>query len=204
MQTNWVSGTRFSEEDDPDRVRIPWTPPAFMSYQDPVKRRERLRVEKLDLSRFTRFKFKTTHNEQQSFASVVHGVLTEKECAQFIDAINKKVSSGLICELTFCQDGRFQTSWLFICVLFACILPINRQGFTPALINIGGGRQQYIPSYRKGWRMIVVSTLFICYSFVPVVIWLLVCFTYYRTMQHCQRGCSPYCSRIYPPQYPRQ
>ena len=93
MQTKWVSGRRFTEADDPDRVRIPWTPPDFISYQDPLKRREKLRVEKLDISRF---RFESGHAEEESFASVVHGVFTDKECAQFIDAINKKVSCGVV------------------------------------------------------------------------------------------------------------
>ena len=58
--------------------------------------------------------------EEQSFASVIHGVFTEKECAQFIDAINKKVSCGSAWQLTFCQDSSFQIIELFWCVLFAC------------------------------------------------------------------------------------
>jgi hypothetical protein len=36
---------------------------------------------------------------------------------------------------------------------------VNDKGFTPALLNIGGGRQQYVPSVRKGWRCILSSPL---------------------------------------------
>jgi len=34
---------------------------------------------------------------------------------------------------------------------------INAKGFTPALLNIGGGKQQLAPEYRDGFRVIVDS-----------------------------------------------
>ena len=39
-----------------------------------------------------------TKHDEESFANVVHGVLTEQECAQFIAAINKKVGVDAVSE----------------------------------------------------------------------------------------------------------
>eukprot|EP00951_Prasinocladus_malaysianus_P040644 scaffold469463_cov42-Prasinocladus_malaysianus.AAC.1 len=105
-QTNWQAGDSFAEEDDPDRVLIPWKPAAFLlpgiggvGKLDPVEAM-RLRAGR------------TTHAEEldllgrtpTSFAKLVHNVFSSEECAQLLTSANEK-------------------------------------GFTPALLNYGGGRQ---------------------------------------------------------------
>lgn len=40
------------------------------------------------------------------------------------------------------------------------ISSFNHKGFTPALVNTGGGRQTYLPDYRRGHRVIVDSPEF--------------------------------------------
>eukprot|EP00457_Paulinella_chromatophora_P010036 gb/GEZN01010122.1/.p1 GENE.gb/GEZN01010122.1/~~gb/GEZN01010122.1/.p1 ORF type:complete len:324 (+),score=41.92 gb/GEZN01010122.1/:51-974(+) len=37
------------------------------------------------------------------------------------------------------------------------IATINQKGFTPALMNIGGGNQIFLPNHRLGWRCIIDS-----------------------------------------------
>jgi len=110
--TRWHVHQRFTAEDDPDRTRLPWRPPKFVSYTDPASQKavaEELRLPK-DLDAVPGY--------GQSFARVVRNVLSAAHCAELIASANVK-------------------------------------GFTPALLNIGGGRQQLVPGARDGHRVIV-------------------------------------------------
>jgi len=112
--TGWHVNQRFTAEDDPDRTRLPWRPPKFVSYKDPALQEavaEELRLPE-EVSK--------TPGYGQSFARVVRNVLDEKNCAELIASVNAK-------------------------------------GFTPALLNIGGGNQQLVPGARDGHRVIVDS-----------------------------------------------
>mmetsp|Transcript_23060 Transcript_23060/g.41649 ORF Transcript_23060/g.41649 Transcript_23060/m.41649 type:complete len:284 (-) Transcript_23060:26-877(-) len=108
VKTGWQNGQRFTEEDDPDRMRIAWKAPKFIAEMKPPE----TEVEELPLPEHMR--------ARGSFARVVYGVLSEKQCAELISRINVK-------------------------------------GFTPALLNIGGGRQKLEPYVRNGHRAIVDS-----------------------------------------------
>ena len=86
IQTGWVPGQRFSAEDDPDRVKVPWVPPAFFASQDPVQRSAETKVEHYDIAKF----LSRSNGPGSSFARVVHDVFTEEECVALIAAINEK------------------------------------------------------------------------------------------------------------------
>jgi len=108
LDLGWKDGQLFTEDDDPDRMQLPWQPPTFVA----DKMRSETHVEELPLL--------DAQCAQGSFARVVHGVLSEEECAELISCINRK-------------------------------------GFTPALLNIGRGRQKLEPYVRNGHRSIVDS-----------------------------------------------
>lgn len=115
---DWKVGDKFSASDDPDRTRDAWTPPDFVR-EDPKARHSCLSVEELELQ---------VKPSAQSFARIVRNVLSEKQCAALVSAVNAK-------------------------------------GFTPALLNIGGGYQELAPDCRDGFRVIVDSD--------PLTSWLL-------------------------------
>jgi len=77
VDMGWKSGQRFSDSDDPDRMCEPWTAPGF------VKRpAAKTLVEELALpEKLAR---------AGSFARVVHGVLSEAQCAELISSVNGK------------------------------------------------------------------------------------------------------------------
>lgn len=108
-QTDWQVNQVFTSEDDPDRTRMPWSPPGFVRWKDPAL--QETEVEELSLA---------TDGDPQSFARVVRHVLDEEDCAALLASVNAK-------------------------------------GFTPALLNVGGGRQQFVPGARDGHRTIVDS-----------------------------------------------
>lgn len=107
VNMGWRHGQRFTDEDDPDRMREPWTAPGFV--EEPISETwvEELPIPE-ELARIG------------AFARVVHDVLSERECAELISSINQK-------------------------------------GFTPALLNIGGGVQKLEPYVRNGHRAMVDS-----------------------------------------------
>jgi len=114
----WQVGQTFSAEDDPDRTIENWQAPNFIS-KDMTNQQANTSVEELELP-WKPF--------PQSFARVVHNVLSEEDCAALIHAVNVK-------------------------------------GFTPALLNVGGGCQQLAPGCRDGFRVTVDSE--------PLTAWLL-------------------------------
>lgn len=117
-KVNWRDGRRFSAADDPDRTREPWAAPDF-TLRDGTIQQANLSLEELQLPK---------NKPPQSFARIVHNVLSEEDCAALIHAVNIK-------------------------------------GFTPALLNVGGGMQMLQPLHRDGFRVIVDSE--------PLTAWLL-------------------------------
>lgn len=105
-QVSWKDGQKFTELHDPDRTQEALDLPSFV-HKSPQEQFEKMSVEELDVG-------------SEGFARVVHNILDEHDCAEFITAVNKK-------------------------------------GFTPALLNIGGGRQQLQPYVRNGHRVIADS-----------------------------------------------
>ena len=83
----WYVGQRFSEADDPDRMKEAWEAPMFVATKDPVSQRPRTTVEELQLPEGCRAKRSTS---APSFARVVHNVLEPRECAEVLAAVNKK------------------------------------------------------------------------------------------------------------------
>lgn len=81
-RTGWKRHQQFTEEDDPDRTKQPWEPPAFVRDKDPVLQSLKTVVGELCL--------KGLRCGNQSFARVVHGVLDEEDCATLIASVNKK------------------------------------------------------------------------------------------------------------------
>merc|ERR1712070_1297787 len=77
----WRFGQFFSSKDDPDRIREPWHPPEFMT-KDPFSLQARIRVEELQLPQ--------SEQQRGSFARIVHGVLSEPECAAVLAQVNRK------------------------------------------------------------------------------------------------------------------
>jgi len=112
--TDWHVNQCFTAKDNPDRTRVSWRPPKFVSYKDPAL--QEAVAEELRLPRDA----EVTPGFQSSFAQVVRNVLDEEDCAELIASVNAK-------------------------------------GFTPALLNIGGGNQQLVPGARDGHRVIVDS-----------------------------------------------
>eukprot|EP00930_Biecheleria_cincta_P086618 TRINITY_DN75886_c0_g1_i1.p1 TRINITY_DN75886_c0_g1~~TRINITY_DN75886_c0_g1_i1.p1 ORF type:complete len:283 (-),score=37.97 TRINITY_DN75886_c0_g1_i1:92-940(-) len=77
VDMGWKSGQRFSESDDPDRMREPWTAPGFVKEPAAETSVGELAIpEKLARA--------------GSFARVVHGVLSESQCAELISSVNRK------------------------------------------------------------------------------------------------------------------
>lgn len=113
--TGWTLHQRFTAKDDPDRMRMPWTPPKFLRFRDPAA--QHTVVSELMLPHRQRH---CAAQYKQSFARVLQNVLDEEDCAALIASVNKK-------------------------------------GFTPALLNMGGGCQQLVPGARDGHRVIVDS-----------------------------------------------
>eukprot|EP01006_Ploeotia_vitrea_P053018 TRINITY_DN67746_c7_g1_i1.p1 TRINITY_DN67746_c7_g1~~TRINITY_DN67746_c7_g1_i1.p1 ORF type:complete len:259 (-),score=6.34 TRINITY_DN67746_c7_g1_i1:174-950(-) len=108
---DWRSGQTFSDEkDDPDRVRVKAEPPAFALTAPPTDRA--ITREILDLP---------GERDRDSFACLLHNILTPEECLQMIDLANRK-------------------QW------------------TPALVPMGSGFQQYMPETRDHARCIVDCT----------------------------------------------
>lgn len=119
---DWSPMQRFTQEDDPDRMRMAWTAPSFVSMADPAIQAKATVAEEIVLPEHRGPG--TSHRQRNhSFARVVHNVLTPSQCAEMLRAVNTK-------------------------------------GFTPALVNTGGGSQQLISEYRDGWRAIVDSPEF--------------------------------------------
>lgn len=80
-RTGWVPGQVFSNSrDDPDRTRDPWTAPSFLRQEDPVVRRNAVRVQELNIPGWSSFRF----------ARVLRGVLREEECAALLANVNEK------------------------------------------------------------------------------------------------------------------
>merc|ERR1712196_713409 len=107
VDMGWRDGQQFTELDDPDRMQETWLAPAFVKQPPSETWVEELRIPE-NVAR------------GGSFARVVHGVLTEEQCAELLSSVNHK-------------------------------------GFTPALLNIGRGRQKLEPYVRNGHRAIVDS-----------------------------------------------
>lgn len=80
-RTRWRAGQRFSEEDDPDRMTMPWEPPSFACEEDPVSRYSLTRAEELPVPRA---------QPKCRFASVVRNVLSEEQCAKLLACVNHK------------------------------------------------------------------------------------------------------------------
>jgi len=102
-ETGWRRGQTFCEQDDPDRMSLGVGIPDSISKCDPEERRESL-------------KMTDVYRKGASFARIVEGVFTEKQCKELIAMTNKK-------------------------------------GYTPALINVGRGRQMLEPDARDGHRV---------------------------------------------------
>jgi len=107
VDMGWRNGQQFTELDDPDRMQETWAAPAFVKQPPSETWVEELRIPE-NVAR------------RGSFARVVHGVLTEEQCAELLSSVNQK-------------------------------------GFTPALLNIGRGRQKLEHYVRNGHRAIVDS-----------------------------------------------
>lgn len=110
---DWVPGQHFEEADDPDRTRLPWSPPEFVTKKDPISQRAKTTVEHIDFPGLANL-------ADGSFARVVHGVFDADDCLELINAVNTK-------------------------------------GFTPALLNTGGGTQRLDIGARNGHRVIADS-----------------------------------------------
>lgn len=112
--TNWKEKQFFTAKDDPDRTCQHWEAPAFA--RDPASAIARLEQTTADT-----LQLPEEWCGRTSFARIVHGVLSEEQCAALLAAVNKK-------------------------------------GYTPALINVGGGNQMFLPGARDGHRAIVDSS----------------------------------------------
>lgn len=120
LKTNWKLWQTFSENEDPDRIRLPWELPGFVLCKDPLLQRTRTTVEELELPTAKPPVVRERWSSDCEFARVVRKVLSEEDCLQLI---------GLV----------------------------NDRKFTPALLNIGEGWQQFRPEIRDGARVIVDS-----------------------------------------------
>jgi len=79
----WQPAQRFTVDDDPDRLREHWEPPAFVQLKDPRAQRVQTSVED--------FQVKGVRGcLSTSFARVVRGVLDEEDCAELVASVNRK------------------------------------------------------------------------------------------------------------------
>jgi hypothetical protein len=108
--TGWQVNQRFTADDDPDRMHLPWIAPAFVRSKDPTA--QSVEVEDLPVD--------SGRTNLHTFARVARNVLGQEDCAALISSVNAK-------------------------------------GFAPALMNIGGGKQQLLPGARDGHRVVVDS-----------------------------------------------
>lgn len=74
--TGWHVNQRFTAADDPDRTRLPWVPPKFVSFRDPG-------AQKVDVEEMK-------GPDHGSFARVVRNILSEEDCAALIASVNMK------------------------------------------------------------------------------------------------------------------
>lgn len=77
VDMGWTHGQRFTDMDDPDRMREPWTAPGCV--EEPVSDTW---VEELPIPEKL-----ARHG---AFARVVHDVLSERQCAELLSSINQK------------------------------------------------------------------------------------------------------------------
>eukprot|EP01047_Picozoa_sp_COSAG01_P080741 COSAG01_NODE_15817_length_1296_cov_9.121136_1_plen_324_part_00 len=115
----WRPDQVFAPADDPDRTRLAWTPPDFLSEKDPRSQADKTVCEELTERVCHRGHTQPSSSAARtpvSFARVVRNVLEPAECAALLRCVNAK-------------------------------------GFTPALLNTGGGYQQLRPDVRDGHRV---------------------------------------------------
>eukprot|EP01049_Picozoa_sp_SAG25_P007937 SAG25_NODE_679_length_5963_cov_10.036835_5_plen_221_part_00 len=126
----WRPDQVFAAADDPDRTRLAWTPPDFLSEKDPRSQADKTVCEELTERVCHRGHTQPSSSAARtpvSFARVVRNVLEPAECAALLRCVNAK-------------------------------------GFTPALLNTGGGYQQLRPEVRDGHRVRppVIPVVLIC------------------------------------------
>eukprot|EP00732_Lithocolla_globosa_P006310 Lithocolla_globosa_v1_NODE_7232_length_974_cov_20.483134.p1 type:complete len:277 gc:universal NODE_7232_length_974_cov_20.483134:1-831(+) len=169
IPAGWKRNQVFSEEEDPDRMKLPHQPLSFLSDVNVPSRQKDIVIEQIKLPWV----------KDQYTAFVAHNILNEQEVQELRNAtIEKK--------------------------------------YTPALLNIGMGMQQFAPEIRHGWRCMLDDKKFAKFLFdvlqpfvpneLPVRLKLSEInercrFLYYEPGQYF----APHCDGMYPrpPKHPK-
>merc|ERR1712038_895659 len=83
VKTGWQIYQWFSEDDDPDRMMLPWTPPSFLKLKDPAEQSAKTSAEDIAIDW-------VDGASARSFAKVVHGVMDEQDCAELLACVSRK------------------------------------------------------------------------------------------------------------------
>ena len=135
LKTDWKIGDKFQEKDDIDRAKTPWRLPSFLSTTSSEKspRLTNATVEQKILP--------APKSKKRTIGGVIRDIVSKgtpetEETTTFASIIRNVLSQEQCAEMISC---------------------INSKGFTPALLNVGGGFQVYAPNVRDGNRAIVDS-----------------------------------------------
>jgi hypothetical protein len=139
-KTDWKIGDKFQDKDDIDRTKTtPWRLPSFL-HATPWNDDD-----DTSLGRTTTVEQKLLPVLSSSSSSTTPETAVSKTTTTtFASAIKNVLSQEQCAEMISC---------------------INSKGFTPALLNVGGGFQMYAPHIRDGNRAIVDSPEMAAYLF---------------------------------------
>ena len=87
---NWKDGQIFSEKEDPDRMKCEWGSPKFLFEKDPRDQKGEVLVEEIDLESIGVDPNPHKNWPYNSFAKVIHNLLTPEECFELINSVNEK------------------------------------------------------------------------------------------------------------------
>jgi predicted 2-oxoglutarate/Fe(II)-dependent dioxygenase YbiX len=133
-KTDWKIGDKFQEKDNIDRTESAWRLPSFLTAANKMSPRPSNTGEQKLIQATAEESKKTTGGAVIS--NFFSKGTPETETTTFASVIRNVLSQEQCAELISC---------------------INSKGFTPALLNVGGGFQVYAPNVRDGNRAIVDS-----------------------------------------------
>ena len=88
---DWKPQQMFTAEDDPDRTRgFSWRVPKFVTEKDPIRQRDKLTVEEIDLESIGVDPKPNARWPYPSFARVVNNILEPEECEELLSSVNEK------------------------------------------------------------------------------------------------------------------
>jgi len=172
VRTKWTSGQHFTARDDPDRVRMEIKHPAFITKKDPKTQREAVEVKEVDLPWVT--KIKEEWQKRQAIREA-HEKGEAKEGADDLQGNQEEKGTKQQKQQKKKRSPPYDPKPCYHAVVVHNIFTpkeceelikmTNAKGYTPALLNIGMGRQMFAPETRDGWRCIIDSESLTKYLF---------------------------------------